>query len=230
VLSLVGLLPALYLGLDVGGVRAGASAVLAAARAATAATAHPAAEGAALSLALYDGCGIGSAVMLIYCDALLPFGRWYQQLLAESLGKNGKGLTPLIARGVTDQHSALQLYLAGPADKFFTVLGPVARSGGVPLDRALASSLGIAYLGGRTLDELFAAEASATAAALVEARRPVRRIALPALDAQTLGALFMHFMLETVLMAKLLGINAYDQPAVEHGKLLARQLLEKGVP
>lgn len=228
-LSLVGLLPALYLGLDGHALRAGASAVLAEARRSSARAPAAVTEAAALSVALLNA-GLRASVLMTYSDALQPFARWWQQLTAESLGKDGHGLTPLLARGATDQHSQLQLYLAGPADKFFTIVGPVPGDHGAAIAPALAEALGIAYLGGRTLDALFAAAADATAAALEEAGRPVRRLALAALDAATLGGLLMHFMLETVLIAKLIGVDPFNQPAVERGKLLARRFLEGHAP
>jgi glucose-6-phosphate isomerase len=228
VLSPVGLVPALYLGLDAWGLRAGAAAVLNDARLprdVTSAALHPAVEVAAWLVALLEANGIANVVLMSYGDALRGYGEWWRQLVAESLGKDGKGLTPQLARGATDQHSQLQLYLAGPADKSFIVLGPVRRETGERIEPEVADALGIAYLGGHGLAALFAAEAEATAAALIEAGRPVRRILLAALDARTLGALLMSAMLEVVIMAELIGVNAYDQPAVERGKVLARERL-----
>ncbi|MGD9537538.1 MAG: glucose-6-phosphate isomerase [Alphaproteobacteria bacterium] len=226
VLSLVGLVPALYLGLDAWGLRAGAAAAINEARNATEAAPHPVAEAAAQLVGSNEASGVGSVVLMGYGDALRAYGQWWRQLVAESLGKDGKGFTTLLARGTTDQHSQLQLYLAGPADKSFIVLGPARREAGERIAPKLAAALGIAYLGGRSLDELFAAEADATAAALAEAGRPVRRIALEALNARTLGGLFMNAMLEVVVIATLIGVNPYDQPAVERGKRLARERLE----
>ena len=229
VLSLVGLLPALYLGLDALALRAGAGAVLAEARRSSARQPAALAEAAAFSATLLNA-GCHNSVLMSYGDVLQPFARWWQQLTAESLGKDGRGLTPLLARGSADQHSLLQLYLAGPADKFFTLLGPVAGRPGEAIASPLAAALGMPYLGKQTLDSLFVAEADATAAALGEAGRFVRRFALGTLDAATLGGLFMHFLVETVLIAKLMGVDAFTQPAVERGKVLARQFLEGRTP
>jgi glucose-6-phosphate isomerase len=230
VLSLVGLLPALFLGLDAFAVRAGAAEVLARAEAGGAAPLAPPAEGAALTLALLRARGIAQQVLFAYCDALEAFGLWWRQLVAESLGKDGRGLTPLSARGTTDQHSQLQLYLAGPTDKFLTLIEPPPGPPEPPIDAGLARALGLPYLADQTLGALFAAEATATARTLEGAGRPLRRIGLSALDARTLGALFMHFMLEVVLLAELLGVNAFDQPAVEEGKVLVRRLLGAPAP
>lgn len=229
VLSSVGLLPALYLGVDARALRAGAAAMLRDAQGSSEKQPASVVKSAVLSATLMkEGCA--GAVLMSYGDALQPLARWWQQLVAESLGKDGRGLTPQLARGATDQHSLLQLYLAGPADKFFTILGPVPGAGGTVIEPSLATAIGIPYLGGRTLEALFAAETDATAAALEEAGRSVRRIALPALDAATLGGLFMHFMVETILIATLIGVDPFGQPAVECAKMRTRQILEGRTP
>jgi len=227
VLSAVGLLPALFLGLDGWALRAGAAEVL---EAASSQPAPAPAEGAAHLVALSRAQGVGTLVLMNYCDALDGLGLWWRQLVGESLGKAGQGFTPVTARGTADQHSQLQLYLAGPADKSYAIIGPPAAPGVGAFQPGLAAALGIPYLEGQTLGALFAAEAEATARTLAEAGRPVRRFDLDVLDARTLGGLFMHFMLEVVLMADLLGIDPYDQPAVEQGKRLVRELLGEKAP
>jgi glucose-6-phosphate isomerase len=83
------------------------------------------------------------------------------------------------------------------------------------------------YLNGRCLGDLVMAEAQATADTLAGNGRPVRRIEIDRLDERCLGGLFMHFMLETVIAARLLGVDPYDQPAVEEGKRLARAYLQE---
>ncbi|MCC7272136.1 MAG: glucose-6-phosphate isomerase [Alphaproteobacteria bacterium] len=224
VLSLVGLLPALVAGLDAGKVRAGAKLVLdAALEAATPAACAPL-VGAALNLA-HAEAGRPTTVLMPYADRLAHFGLWFRQLWAESLGKDGHGTTPVRAMGTVDQHSQLQLYLAGPADKLFTLvtLAVAGKGDRVPATDARDPALG--YLKGRRMGDLLDAEQRATAATLAGNGRPVRVFALDRLDERTLGALFMHFMLETILAADLLGIDAFDQPAVEEGKRLAREYL-----
>jgi glucose-6-phosphate isomerase len=224
VLSNVGLLPALIAGLDAAAVREGAGTVLEATLAAADPRDATPALGAAVSVALAQR-GIGTTVMMPYVDRLAHFGLWFRQLWAESLGKNGKGTTPVRALGTVDQHSQLQLYLAGPADKMFTlVMLDVAGKGG----RAaadVAEDPSLAYLKGRAMGDLLDAEQRATATSLVRNGRPTRIFRLDSLDERTLGALLMHFMLETILAADLLGVDAFDQPAVEEGKILARQYL-----
>lgn len=224
VLSNVALLPALIAGLDAAAVRDGALDVLDACLDAVSARDAAPALGAALSIALARK-GAGTTVMMPYVDRLASFGLWYRQLWAESLGKEGHGTTPVRAMGTVDQHSQLQLYLAGPADKMFSlVLLDVAGTGGTMV-RDLAGDPDLAYLAGRTLGDLLDAEQRATAATLIRNGRPTRIFRLAALDERTLGALLMHFMLETIIAADLLGIDAFDQPAVEEGKVLARRYL-----
>ena len=217
----------MYLGLDAKAVRDGAKAVLDAALATEDARHSAPALGAAIAIGMQRYRGANINVFMPYSDQLVQFSRWYAQLWAESLGKGGLGLTPLRATGPVDQHSLLQLFLDGPNDKLFTVLscrpdldGPVIRRNGL----AIAAT---DYLEGRTIAEVVNASYRATAETLIKRRRPTRLFTIKALDERTLGALFMHFMLETVLAADLLGVNPFDQPAVDDGKLLARGYLEQ---
>ena len=225
VLSLVGLLPAMIVGLDVEALRAGAHEVLAPVLAAKPPAEIPPAAGAAVSVALNRANGISSTVLMPYVDRLADFGLWYRQLWAESLGKDGAGTTPIRAMGTVDQHSQLQLYLDGPADKMFTVvmLACAGRGPQIPVFIAVRDKLG--YLVDRTMGDVMDAEQRATAETLAANGRPTRVIRIEALDERVMGALLMHFMLETIIAAGLLGVDAFDQPAVEQGKVLTRQYL-----
>ena len=225
VLSNVGLLPAMIAGLDAASFRAGAAETLDQALAAKDARQSPPALGAAVSVALAERRGIAASVIMPYVDRLAPFGLWFRQLWAESLGKDGKGTTPIRALGTVDQHSQLQLYLGGPADKMFTLVLLAQAGQGPVLPKSLSANKDLAYLAGRRMGDLLEAEQQATATTLVRTGRPTRIISLARLDEKSLGALLMHFMLETVIAADLLGVNAFDQPAVEEGKRLARQRL-----
>ena len=220
-MSLVGLIPATYAGVDGAAVRAGAGEVLDAALGAPTPADCAPALGAALSVA-FARKGVGIDVMMAYAERLHAFALWFRQLWAESLGKDGVGMTPVAARAPVDQHSQLQLYLQGPHDKLVTLIS-LARSndaGLVDKDRAVAA--GLPWFGGQGLATLNDALAEATAETLAANQRPVRRLVLPRLDEATIGALMMHFMLETVIAAAMLGVDPFDQPAVEHGKNLAR--------
>jgi glucose-6-phosphate isomerase len=226
VLTVVGLLPALLMGLDPHALRAGARAVLELARAPE----SPPALGAAQHFALAQAGQLRESVLWCYADRLKTFGPWWRQLWAESLGKNGKGTTPVAVLGPVDQHSQLQLFLDGPGGALFTLIDCDTQGQGPLMPAEEANRLGLSYLAGRRLGDLIAAEVRATAESLARHGRPVRRITVPTLDERALGALFMHFMLETILMGKLMGVDPFDQPAVEEGKVLARKYLEGQAP
>ena len=226
-LTNVGLLPAAMVGLDIDAVREGAGLALAPVLAKKKAADVPAALGAALAVALADK-GKSISVLMAYCDRLERFTHWYVQLWAESLGKNGKGTTPLAALGPVDQHSQVQLFIAGPRDKLFTVVTVGAKGQGPRMDAELAKLAGEPGFAGKTIGDLVAAEARATAETLAKNGCPVRTIHIDELDEETLGELMMHFMLETIIAAHLIGIDAFDQPAVEEGKVLAKKYLTGG--
>src|SRR5262249_40085024 len=149
----------------------------------------------------------------------------WRQLWAESLGKDGKGATPVAALGPADQHSQLQLFLDGPGNAFFTGVTTDSEGKGPRIGAERANSLGLGYLAGKHIGDLIAAEARATAETLARRGRPVRRIHVPKINERALGALFMSFMLETITMGRLMGVDPFDQPAVEEGKVLARRYL-----
>jgi glucose-6-phosphate isomerase len=225
VLTNVGLLPAAALGLDIAAIRAGAAVALAPVLARRPPAEVPAAVGAALTVALAQTRGKHIAVMLAYADRLERFTRWYVQLWAESLGKDGKGTTPVGALGPVDQHSQLQLFIAGPRDKLITVLTTGAAGRGPRMAPDLAALAGEPDFAGKSIGDLAAAEGRATAETLAKHGCPVRTIHVERLDEPSLGELLMHFMLETIIAAHLLGVDAFDQPAVEEGKVLAKRYL-----
>lgn len=220
VLTPVGLLPAVIAGLDPAALREGAHQVLH--RSLNAAT--PGASDPALGAALNAASG-RSAVLMAYADRLVPFTMWFRQLWAESLGKDGKGTLPVPATGAVDQHSQLQLWLDGPDDKLFTVVTAEAAGRGRIVPPALVEDERLEWLAGRSMGDLLDAEARATVETLAQKGRPVRQLLLERIDETALGALTMHFMLETILTAHLLGVDPFDQPAVEQGKVLARDYL-----
>jgi glucose-6-phosphate isomerase len=222
VLSVVGLLPAIIMGLDARAMRRAARAVVFSAREG----AGPAA-GAALHVALSREGHLRETVLWPYADRFLTFGAWWRQLWGESLGKEGKGSTPVAVLGPVDQHSQLQLFLDGPGNALFTVLeiGTAGQGPVVPVEEA--TRLGLGYLAGKSMGDLVAAEARATAETLARRGRPVRLFRLKSVDEAALSALFMHFMLETILVGQMTGVDPFDQPAVEEGKVLARTYLEQ---
>lgn len=228
VLTNVGLLPAAVAGLDIKRIREGAAKALAPVLASKPAAEVPSALGAALSIALAESNGKPITVLMSYSDRLERFAKWYVQLWAESVGKDGKGTTPVAALGPVDQHSQLQLFIAGPRDKLFTVITTGVKGKGPRMDDALAKLGNEAALAGRTIGDLVAAQGRATAETLAKNGCPVRTFHIDTLDESSLGEMLMHFMLETIVGAHLLGVDAFDQPAVEEGKILAKKYVAEG--
>jgi len=220
-LSLVALLPAMIVGVDVRALREGARGVL------DDVMIHDAPApfvGAMTAYELGKKHHIFQDVIMPYVDVLGPFGLWFRQLWAESLGKKGVGRTPIRAMGTVDQHSQLQLYLDGPRDKYFTVITTDSH----PSGPAITDS-GIDYLDGRTMGDLLRAEQEATIETLRRKGCPLRVIHVEHVTPFVLGQLLMHYMIETILTASLMGIDAFNQPAVEEGKIIARDLMGKMV-
>jgi glucose-6-phosphate isomerase len=224
-LTNVGLVPAAALGLDIATLREGAGNALAPVLAKKSPSDVPAALGAALNVALAESKNKSISVLMAYCDRLERFTHWYVQLWAESLGKDGKGTTPLGALGPVDQHSQVQLFIAGPRDKLFTVVSVGAAGLGPRMEAELSKLAGEAGFAGKTIGDLVVAEGRATAETLAKNGCPVRTLHVARLDEAALGELMMHFMLETIIAAHLLGVDAFDQPAVEEGKVLAKKYL-----
>lgn len=226
----VGLLAALARNLDVEAFRQGGREVVTALEGASSARDFAPAVGAALAVAMAKEKGVTTTVLMPYADRLERFGAWYVQLWAESLGKGGEGTTPISTLGPVDQHSQLQLFLDGPRQHLMTILR-ITQAGaqdGPAMLADLAQLAGAPYLAGRTMGELVRAEQAATTDAFREAKRPARTIDIERLDERALGALMMHFVVETILTADLLGVDPFDQPAVELGKKIARQYLASG--
>jgi glucose-6-phosphate isomerase len=228
VLTVVGVLPAILMGIDVKALRAGAGSVLAEALAANGAGSVLAAQGAALHHALSVENKLATTILWPYADKLAVFGGWWRQLWAESLGKDGKGSTPVSVLGPVDQHSQLQLFRDGPGNALFTIVTVDTKGKGATVPKAAAKSLQQDYLAGKKLGDLVDAESRATAQTLFKNGRPVRTLHVPEVSAFNMGALMMHFMIETIIMGKLMGVDPFDQPGVEEGKVLARQFLGEG--
>jgi glucose-6-phosphate isomerase len=178
-------------------------------------------------------------VVFAYSNYLWDVAFWYRQLWAESLGKrvNRKGevvhagQTPVVALGVTDQHSQVQLYAEGPHDKMLTFW--TVQRHRVELEipaTKFAKYESAGYLQKKKLSELFQAEQRATEAALTRAGRPNCRWTLPKVDEFHLGMFFQLLEFQTAFTAELLGVNAFDQPGVELAKQLTNSLMGRKGP
>jgi glucose-6-phosphate isomerase len=220
VLSPVGLVPAAAAGLDVMGLLDGARAMR------DRVVVPRLRDNPALLLAtllyLHSQKGRSIVVVMPYVDALGPLGDWFRQLWAESLGKLGKGTTPVLSRGATDQHSQLQLYADGPDDKVFLFVTAAERGIEVRIpDGKLAHVPEYSYLAGRGLGELLDAELRGTQASLRRRGRPSATLSLARPDAAAVGAFIMLLEAATAFAGPLFGVNPYDQPGVEEAKRLA---------
>ena len=224
-LTIVGLLPGVARGIDVRQLLAGAKAVIDNALSGSSPDKVPAAIGAALAVALNRERNSRVQVMMPYSDRLAQFAHWYVQLWAESLGKDGQGTTPLACLGPLDQHSQLQLFMDGPNEHYLTFIRVPVGGTGTVIPPDLADLAGFDIMAGRPVGDLVAAQTQAVPEALRRAGRAVRFIDLHRMDAGGLGALFMHFILETVIAGRLMGVDPFGQPAVELGKQLTRQKL-----
>jgi len=232
VLSPVGLVSAALVGIDVAELLAGAAAMDARCKVAPF-NENPALIYAALQWLMQSAKGKPIAVHFPYSHRLAYLADWYAQLLAESIGKrrsrDGRdvyvGPTPVKAVGVTDQHSQVQLYTEGPYDKWFTMLAVDRPDHSVTIPRAFEDRPELAYLGGRTLEELFVAEREGTRIALTEAHRPCVTLHFPTVSAHTVGQYIYLLELAVAVMGEHYGIDAFDQPGVEAGKVAAYALM-----
>lgn len=223
VLTNVGMLPVAVAGLSVSGFRQGAQKLCEEFKE------NPqnaiAVTGAALIHTLNECKGVTQILTMPYAEGLRAFTRWHCQLWAESVGKNGLGTTPIRAVGPVDQHSQLQLYLDGPDDKFYTIVTIPSYGKGPKIDAREAQKYGLDYMADRTIGDMVTCQSRATQDTLRARGRLVREITVDKMSEENLGGLFASFMLETVVMAHLMGVDAYDQPAVEEGKKLTRSYL-----
>lgn len=156
-------------------------------------------------------------VLMPYSDRLKNVSEWFSQLWAESLGKQGIGLTPYPSLGVTDQHSQLQLWMQGPEDKVIIFIKVLEHGKDIRIPNIFKDTE-TGYLGGKSLSLLMNAEEESTELCLQKAGKPNMTLTLPAINAYYLGQLFYFFEIATTFTGLLYGINPFDQPAVEEGK------------
>jgi len=232
VLSPVGLLSAALVGIDIEALLAGAAHMDQRCRS-DALFENPALLYAGVQWLMQSQKAKPIAVTFAYSHHLRDLADWYAQLLGESIGKRrGRGggdvyvgPTPVRAVGVTDQHSQVQLYVEGPFDKWFTLLSVEQHAREVAIPADFTDRDALAYLGGRTLNELFAAERDGTRIALTEAQRPNLTISFPHIDAHTVGQYLSAMEIAVAVMGEHYAIDAFDQPGVEAGKIAAYALM-----
>ena len=163
-------------------------------------------------------------IFLNYCPQLEKFLFWYQQLTAESLGKKNKGFLPLVSSAPKDHHSLLQLYLDGPKDKVFSIFSSEIKT---KEKIYINKYLGIdSFLHKKKLSTVKNAQRRALIKSISKKNIPFREFNIKEINEEVLGKLFSFFILETVIVGKLLNINPFDQPAVEQVKIHTKKLIK----
>ena len=166
---------------------------------------------------------INNLIFLCYSQELEKFLFWCQQLIAESLGKKNKGFLPMISCVPKDHHSLLQLYLDGPKNKLFHIFSIDEKSKEkINIKKKLNMNN---FLNKKNLSRVKLAQKNALITAFKKNNIPFREFKIKTMKEEVLGKLFSYFMLETVIIGKLIKVNPYDQPAVEQVKVRTKKLL-----
>ena len=228
ILSAVGLLPAAIMGIDVVKLLEAAAAMNTHFRSA------PVGENVVLD---YVGVNhlleveqkILTRVMSVWSKSLESVGLWYDQLLAESLGKDERGALPLTCVNSRDLHSRAQQHQEGARDKVMNnVIVNSWRHDALPIGESEHDQDQLNELAGKTLPDVMSAAIRGTNLAYAEDQRPTTDINLPAVDEAAVGQLLQMLMLATVVEGRLIGINPYGQPGVESYKKYMNKLLREG--
>ena len=164
----------------------------------------------------------GSLIFLNYCPELEKLLFWCQQLIAESLGKKNKGLLPIISNAPKDHHSLLQLYLDGPKDKFFNIFS----FKNISKEKINTDKIKIkSFLNKKNLSTIKNAQKNSLIKAFEKQNIPFREFRIKSIKEEVIGEFFALFIVETIIIGKLLNINPFDQPAVEQVKIYTKKFL-----
>ncbi len=177
----------------------------------------------ARSAASIHGAGLELMVNIGYLQSFSVYLEWYSQIIAESIGKNGGGITPIRGLGPNDQHSMMQLYLDGKKDKLYSLF----YVNNLPKDFRTSDINELGYISNKALSDINTANFEATKLALIKNGLPVRTIILEDLSAKSIGQLTAHSMLEIITLCNMFKINPFDQPGVELIKKESRILVQK---
>ena len=164
-----------------------------------------------------------NSVILNYDESSDNFLKWYQQLVAESLGKKGNGVLPIISSMPKDNHSLMQLYLDGQKSNFYTFFYTQDKFSQKINSRSIPDD--IEFLKNKSLGNILSSQIFATQKVFKKKNIPFRTFMIKNRSEETLGGLFSFFIIETILIAKILKINPYDQPAVELIKKETKKIL-----
>ena len=181
-------------------------------------------DSVASTLYLYKK-GKSNSVILNYDSKSENLFKWYQQLIAESLGKKSKGILPVLSNVPKDNHSTMQLFLDGKKNNFFTFFFTHEKNSKKIINKNLPEKL--YFLNNKSINSIKYAQKKATEKVFLRKKIPFRSFEVFNRDEDTLGELFTFFILETILLGKVLKVNPYDQPAVELIKKQTKFYLSK---
>ncbi len=165
-----------------------------------------------------------NSIIINYDEKSQNLFNWYQQLIAESLGKNKKGILPIISNMPKDNHSVMQLYLDGFKNNFYTFFF-VNENNSTRINTNFHENKSFIYLKNKNLNQIKLSQKLATENVFQKKNIPFRSFTIFKRDEKTLGELFSFFILETILIGKMLNLNPYDQPAVELIKNETKKIL-----
>ena len=164
-----------------------------------------------------------NSIILNYDESSDNLFKWYQQLVAESLGKKSKGILPIISTMPKDNHSLLQLYLDGPKNNFYTFFSVNEKKAEIfKLNKTFNA---LKYLNNKSFTEIISAQKKATEIVFKKEKLPFRSFEIKERSEETLGELFSFFILETILLGTALKVNPFDQPSVELIKKETKKIL-----
>jgi glucose-6-phosphate isomerase len=164
-----------------------------------------------------------NSIILNYDENSDNLFRWYQQLIAESLGKKGKGILPIISSMPKDNHSVMQFFLDGPKNNFFSFFYVKEKKSNIINNDKILSPY--SYLRNKNLEKIILSQKLATEKVFLNRNIPFRSFEILNRDEKTLGELFCFFILETILLGRALKVNPYDQPSVELIKKETKKIL-----
>ena len=167
-----------------------------------------------------------TSIILNYDEQSQNLFKWYQQLIAESLGKKSKGILPIVSSMPKDNHSLMQLYLDGPKKSFYTFFNVLDNKVIKTNNNILASH---EYLRNQSIEKIKQSQMLATEKVFTLKKIPFRSFRILKRDEKSLGELFCFFMLETILLGRALNVNPFDQPSVELIKKETKKILTQGI-
>ena len=177
-----------------------------------------------LSAASIHSSGLELMVNIGYLQSFGVYLEWYSQIIAESMGKDGGGITPIRGLGPNDQHSMMQLYLDGKKDKLYTLF----YVDNVSSDFIVSDMEELGYMSNKMLSDVNMANFEAAKHALIKRNLPVRTIVLENLSAKSIGEIVAHSMLEVIILCNMVKINPFNQPGVELIKNESKKLVQQG--